>query len=297
VFLVSGRRRIVLAIIVFGLVISLSKGMTYPSMSVNLTVTVLPFVGVVVELYDESGQLFDRTDPAQPPLEAALTTPDKQHIGLYIPETVLEGPTTVQIYLNGSIPRPDIFDQADNEAKTRGIAAIPGAEPIEFTSNRDLGTTVTIGLPYPASLEEAIVNNLAIFYLDEVSTRWIISSGCRTDPSKRSISADVDSFSIYKVMAQAATHLHDVIVYPNPFIPAEAHGGCLKFINLTHQAKIRIYSLTGDLVWSKEIQNSGGAAQWYGKNDKDEPVASGIYLYIVTSPDRDEATGKISVIR
>jgi hypothetical protein len=297
VLLALGRRRIVLAVIVFGLVISLSKAMTSPSTSVSLTVTVLPFVGVVVELYDESGQLLDRTDPAQPPLEAVLTTPDEQHIGLHVPETVLEGPTTVQIYLNGSIPRPGILEEADNEARARGIATIPGVGPIEFISNRDLGTIVTISLPYPASLEEATVNNLAIYYLDEANRRWTTLSGCRTDPSRRSISADVDGFSIYKIMAQAAAHLHDVVVYPNPFIPAEAHGGCLKFINLTHQAKIRIYSLTGDLVWSKDVQNSGGAAQWYGENDRDEPVASGIYLYIVTSPDREEATGTISVIR
>jgi len=98
-------------------------------------------------------------------------------------------------------------------------------------------------------------------------------------------------------MALTSTHLQDVIVYPNPFMPAEAHGGGLKFINLTSQAKIRIYSLTGDLVWSNEVENSGGATQWYGTNDRNEPVASGIYLYIVTSPDSEEATGTISVIR
>jgi hypothetical protein len=295
--LVVGRRRIVLAVMAFGLVISLSKAMTSPSTSVSLTVTVLPFVGVVVELYDESGQLTDRTDPAQPPLEAAVTTPDKQHIGLYVPETTLEGPTTVKVYLNCSMSKGDVLDQADNEAEARGISVIPGAGPIEFTSDRDLGTTVSISLPYPTSLEGAIVNNLAIFHLDETSREWAMLTGCRTDPSQSSITADVDVFSVYRVMALASTHLHDVIVYPNPFIPAEAQGGCLKFINLTSQAKIRIYSLTGDLVWSEEVRNGGGAAQWYGRNDRGEPVASGVYLYIVTGPDREEATGRISVIR
>ncbi len=281
----------------FVLAVSLGKARTSPTASVNLTVTVMPFGGLVVELYDESGELIDRTEPAVPPLDVTVTTPDQQQIGLYVPETTLDGPTAVQVHLKGTAPTRGILDQADSGTEAKGITAFPGAQVIEFTATRDLGTTATITLPYPSSLDAAIVNNLKIFELDDVNPSWVVLPGCRTNPRQDNISGDVNDFSTYRVMAMAAGNLRDVVVYPNPFRPKEAHDGCIKFINLTSQARVRIYNVVGDLIWTREIENSGGSIQWYGDNNSGRPVASGVYVYIVTNPDGEEAVGKISVIR
>jgi hypothetical protein len=279
------------------LVLPLGKARASSNAAVTLTVKVIPFHGIVVELYDENGRLIERTDPAMPPLDVVMTTPEDLEVGLYIPETTLMGPTTIGIHLGGTtLERADI-DRADEEGTERGMKLIPGLGPIEFTADRHIGTNVTISMPYLESIEGALVHNLAIFGLDEEDPKWTRVPGSRVVPSTHSVRAVVDRFGIYRVMAMAASDLANVVVYPNPFIPSGAHQGCLKFINLTPQAKIRVYSLVGDLVWSKEVLNSGGAAQWYGKNNNDEPVASGIYLYIVTDPNGEEATGKISVIR
>ena len=280
------------------LLLALSPGMAESSTNatVRLTVRVVSFYGIVVELYDESGRLIDSTDPAMPPLDVVMTTPDDLEVGLYIPETTLTGPTTIGIHLGGTTIGRGVIDRADDEGRQRGISQIPGLGPIEFTTDRDVGTSITIFLPYTPSLERGLVNNLAIFRLDEEDTRWIRLSNSQVDPSANSVWAVVDGFAIYRVMAQAASDLRNVVVYPNPFIPSEAYQGCLKFINLTPEATIRIYSIAGDLVWTEEIHD-GGAATWCGTNDGMEPVASGVYIYVVTNRNGEEATGRISLIK
>jgi hypothetical protein len=259
---------------------------------------VVPSFGLVVELYDEHGQLAEKTNPTIPPADIVIgSSLDGRRVGLRVPETILESPTTVQIHLDGTLSKRDLIDQADAESRAMGIIPIPGVEAVEFTTDGDLGTSVTITLSYPSSLEGAIVNNLAAFTFEEADQRWNRLQASQIDPAKHCISFEVDHFSVYKIMAQAADDLDDVIVYPNPFIASEAYGGCLKFINLTPVATIRIYSILGELVWTEEILGGDGAAQWYGENDGGESVASGIYVYVITNSSGHEVTGKISVMK
>jgi len=88
-----------------------------------------------------------------------------------------------------------------------------------------------------------------------------------------------------------------LMVFPNPFVPNLALGSTLRFANLTPEATVRIYDITGQMVWTEHIKDSGGTAFWHGRNDAGQSVASGIYLFVVTGPRGDEATGKITLIR
>jgi hypothetical protein len=83
----------------------------------------------------------------------------------------------------------------------------------------------------------------------------------------RSISAELSHFSRYAIVSQPSTDFRaDMIISPNPFSPRVRPGNgrplgtCIKatvaapeqnFISLD----LRIYSLTGDLVWGLEIRN------------------------------------------
>jgi hypothetical protein len=75
-------------------------------------------------------------------------------------------------------------------------------------------------------------------------------------------------------------------VVPNPYRATEAWnpagGNELHFVNLPAQARIRIYTLAGDLV--RDIRRSDPVRdfeRWDLKNDVGRDVASGIYLYRV----------------
>lgn len=94
-----------------------------------------------------------------------------------------------------------------------------------------------------------------------------------------------------------------IIVAPNPWIPESqktATGNLtdgISFINLPEQGEIFIYTISGELV--RRIQftsTSAGTARWLGKNEENEYVASGVYLWVMQSPDLTK-TGKLIVIR
>ncbi|MFH1860656.1 MAG: T9SS type A sorting domain-containing protein, partial [bacterium] len=91
----------------------------------------------------------------------------------------------------------------------------------------------------------------------------------------------------------ASPDLNGAYCYPNPFIT----GGIVTFSRLTQMARLRIYTIAGELVYDSELKECGGELTWNVKNDSGENVASGIYLYLITNPDGQTKTGKIGVVR
>jgi flagellar hook assembly protein FlgD len=95
----------------------------------------------------------------------------------------------------------------------------------------------------------------------------------------------------------------DIIVAPVPWAPESnkasrgnfADG--ISFINVPSEGEILIYTISGQLVRHIEFKNNTtGRERWYGKNDNDEDVASGVYLWVVKSPGQTQ-TGKLIVLR
>ncbi|HOX86585.1 MAG TPA: two-component regulator propeller domain-containing protein [bacterium] len=85
--------------------------------------------------------------------------------------------------------------------------------------------------------------------------------------------------------------------YPNPFIIS---GPNPRFVidRLAAQASVSIYTPEGVLVRKiPESQVMGSQAVWDGKNNHQEFVASGIYLYLVTAQGGQSAVGKVAVVR
>ena len=72
----------------------------------------------------------------------------------------------------------------------------------------------------------------------------------------------------------------------------------LQFVNMPAQGTIRIYSLSGVLV---DVINhndpaGGGVAKWNLRNRSNQFVASGVYLYHVSTPDGKTHIGKFTVV-
>ncbi len=97
-------------------------------------------------------------------------------------------------------------------------------------------------------------------------------------------------------------NVESVIVVPNPYRGGERWdepgGGRVQFQNLPATARIRVYTVAGDLVrdLSKTDETSGNL-DWNLKNADGQDVASGIYLYHVESGEGYVAKGNFVVIR
>jgi len=99
-----------------------------------------------------------------------------------------------------------------------------------------------------------------------------------------------------------------VSVYPNPWIPdsnrkdndgKSIHGTLAEGISFTglssNGGTIYIYNATGELVRKVKWTLGNSAANWDGRNERHEYVASGVYIWVVK--DGGTKSGKIVIIR
>ena len=93
----------------------------------------------------------------------------------------------------------------------------------------------------------------------------------------------------------------DPYVYPNPFepnTPGRYQAGKLTFKHLPAAATIKIFAITGKQL--AELHKTDGAVdyyEWNAANADGRKLASGVYLFFLTSPGGCKAKGKFSVIR
>jgi hypothetical protein len=80
--------------------------------------------------------------------------------------------------------------------------------------------------------------------------------------------------------------------YPVPF--KSSLGTTITFTGLNSQAKIKIYTSSGRLVYSTEVTT--GSFPWDVKNSSGEKMASGVYFYTIESPTQKK-DGKLIIIQ
>ena len=118
-------------------------------------------------------------------------------------------------------------------------------------------------------------NDVTSLFLDEDNFLWVgTSSGLSR--------LDYDFGEVTEVV-------DDVIAHPNPFIIPD-HSKV--FLNYDGEADISIFTIAGELV--RKTSNSEG---WDGRNESGQLVASGMYLFYLSTPDGESHTGKIAFIR
>ena len=83
-------------------------------------------------------------------------------------------------------------------------------------------------------------------------------------------------------------------VYPNPLRPAKGHT-VMNFAGLPAGAKVKLYTLVGELV-SDLTANSSGLAAWDGKNKAGQKAASGVYFAFIQNGGK-KRTVKVAVQR
>lgn len=84
---------------------------------------------------------------------------------------------------------------------------------------------------------------------------------------------------------------------PNPFI-LDRPEVRFNIDNLTDKVSVKIYTPEGHLIKTiPQDQIPGSRAEWDGTNDRGERVASGVYIFFVTTEAGQSFVGKVAVIR
>ena len=109
------------------------------------------------------------------------------------------------------------------------------------------------------------------------------------------------AFSII-VCAEYGLCAADIIAAPNPWVPEAGktatgtRAGGINFKNLPAECVMYIYTVSGNLVLKQQISSADGTFNWNGKNGSGSDVASGVYLWVVSSA-AGTRNGKLVVVR
>lgn len=92
--------------------------------------------------------------------------------------------------------------------------------------------------------------------------------------------------------------LNKLVVYPNPYRPNSGSGRSgIIFAKLTRQAKIEIFTLSGEKIRELNKDDATDAYTWDVRNGDGDQLSSGIYLFIVTDVNGNQKSGKIAVVK
>lgn len=208
----------------------------------------------------------------------------------------------------------DSASQEITEANSK-LASLPGSpefvntvrvRPYDSAGNPvQPNSACVVTLPYPDTVDapgsRLKSSDLSVWHLDEARGNWVKQTGASVDTAARQVSQPVSHFSNYALLALADTDLSPVYAYPVPFRP---NGGNparygtwaqgITFTNLPITGKIKIYTISGALV--REFAVTPPAQTWDVKNKEGETVASGVYLWEITSG-KNRKSGKLVVIK
>jgi hypothetical protein len=164
-----------------------------------------------------------------------------------------------------------------------------------------LNVKASITIPYTVldigTVDESL---LGIYSWNKNVSMWERVADQYIDTDNNRITAQVSHFSYYAILAtNMATGLNNVKIYPNPFNPGTAHDGKLKIINLPASCTVRIYTVMGGLVKTVRETEFGnqGWATWTGRNEANELVADGVYIYHIEDLANNTKSGKLGIIR
>jgi uncharacterized repeat protein (TIGR01451 family) len=100
------------------------------------------------------------------------------------------------------------------------------------------------------------------------------------DPAYNDMTSDPAATTVIVSPPPPVVYGGPVRVYPNPFVPAKAVRGTVKFEGLSVGATLSIYTARGLKVWAVGPV-SGSLVEWDGRNESGKVVTSGMYVWVV----------------
>jgi hypothetical protein len=174
----------------------------------------------------------------------------------------------------------------------------------------DFSAPVTLTVPFADAdgdgrLDEnpnAYIKNLSLWVLDERTNLWVRLPASSVDNESSSVTAPLQHFSVYALLAAPDRNVDLVYPFPVPWRPfadnpqryGTASGG-ITFANLPQEGVIQIFTLGGRLV--REEHLSGASVwNWDVRNSAGEDVVSGVYLWVIKAG-ANRKSGKLMVVR
>jgi hypothetical protein len=148
-------------------------------------------------------------------------------------------------------------------------------------------------------------SGLEIFTLADNSIIWVPLPSV-VDTVNHLVTAYTPHFSTFAILTPGgmpAPDLNSVRVYPIPYRPNSGNpnlgGGDtgIVFDQLPASASIKIYTVSGQLVTSKDASSPTGGVSWDARNDRGRDVASGLYIAVISSPGNKSVVKKLLIIR
>ena len=202
-------------------------------------------------------------------------------ISVFIPFGALSGSSRITI----SAIRPEDSFPAPYSAvsvlRPTGIGLIINQFPPVLVLN-----PVTITLPYrPTDLPGVDRSKLVLALYNESSRAWVPLPTV-SDLSNNKVTAQTWHLSTFQLMeALPAAELGGVRVYPNPYTPSSI-SDVMHFSNLPPYARVKIYTFLGELVKALTADDNG-MTYWDGNNTNGRKVASGVYIALLTTQDKN----------
>lgn len=179
------------------------------------------------------------------------------------------------------------------------------------------GSTVTLGLPYPDSDGNGLVDGtfppiavstLKMYTLNTAVTQWEALPST-VDTANRRVLGQTTHFSVFAIFGPTGIrpNTSQVRLYPRPWKPGSggrfdsaAFGGRsgVAIDNLTTSGRVRIFTLSGELV--RDLPYGAvnvGTVIWDGTNEAGARAASGVYFALVLPDDGEEVVLKFAVER
>ncbi len=183
-------------------------------------------------------------------------------------------------------PTIDVNTQTYTPTSTR-TATVTETSTISPTSTETppytLTPTPTITMTPTATVSATITQTPTISVTATISVTRTITPTCTIT---RTITVTVAPYP----------DLANVVVFPNPYKSKEKNTQRITFARLTQQAEIRIYTLNGELVTTLSKDDLKPVMTWNLKNNSGQPVASGIYIYVIKNG-TEQKRGKVVLLR
>ncbi|MBI5622225.1 MAG: T9SS type A sorting domain-containing protein [Elusimicrobia bacterium] len=142
---------------------------------------------------------------------------------------------------------------------------------------------------------------VSMWRLDEDAQLWVRQPRALLDLGLNRVVLPTNHFSIYSLAGGSDTDVSLSYAFPVPFRPGAGNAARygtwaegIRFTNLPSSGRIRIFTVSGELVRDMEVTDT--PQRWDLKNQTGEVVASGVYIWEVTSGE-NRKTGKLMVIK
>jgi len=116
-----------------------------------------------------------------------------------------------------------------------------------------------------------------------------------------------DELAGISMEVDAQNEMFRIYVVPNPYrtggsrLTTESYHNFpddrVRFVNMPSNSLLRVYTVSGDLVWEYQHTGSLGNVEWDTANRSGELIASGVYIYRVENADGGSMFGRLVIIR